>query len=294
MGTDETKTSLAGARFCAVAAAVLWSTGGAFAKLLREDTGLGLNLPQLHPLQIAAGRVLCAGAVLLVMVRRRDVSFRPMMAVTALSFAAMNASYVSAVSLGKAANAVLLQYTAPMWMYVASIWLLGEKADRRGGLALALGLLGVAVLVYGGWQEAQVAVVLLALASGVTYAGVLLGLRVLRGSSATWVTALNFWVSGLVLVPFVWQMEPPTLAQSGVLILYGVVQMGLPYWLMARGLRTLSPQEAGTLTLLEPLLAPLWAYLVSPGTEMPTAYTLVGGLFIVAALAYRYWPRARG
>jgi len=38
--------------------------------------------------------------------------------------------------------------------------------------------------------------------------------------------------------------------------------MGLPYWLMARGLRTVSAQEAGTITLLEPLLNPLWAYLV--------------------------------
>jgi drug/metabolite transporter (DMT)-like permease len=66
--------------------------------------------------------------------------------------------------------------------------------------------------------------------------------------------------------------------------------MSLPYWLVARGLQTVSPQEAGTLTLLEPLLNPLWAYLVSPATEGLNRYTLIGGACILGALAYRYWP----
>jgi hypothetical protein len=67
-------------------------------------------------------------------------------------------------------------------------------------------------------------------------------------------------------------------------------QAGLAYWLVARGLRGVSPQEAGTLTLLEPLLNPAWAYLVSPRTETPSACTVAGGAFILGALAWRYWP----
>jgi drug/metabolite transporter (DMT)-like permease len=66
--------------------------------------------------------------------------------------------------------------------------------------------------------------------------------------------------------------------------------MSLPYWLVARGLRRVSPQEAGTLTLIEPLLNPVWAYLVSPRTESPNGYTLAGGAFILGALLWRYWP----
>jgi drug/metabolite transporter (DMT)-like permease len=92
-------------------------------------------------------------------------------------------------------------------------------------------------------------------------------------------------------VPFTWTLPAPSLPQMAVLFVYGAVQMALPYWLMARALRSVSPQEAGTLTLLEPLLNPLWAYLVSPATEMPTAWTLYGGACILGALAYRYWPR---
>jgi drug/metabolite transporter, DME family len=54
-----------------------------------------------------------------------------------------------------------------------------------------------------------------------------------------------------------------------------------------------SAQEAGTLTLLEPLLNPLWAYLVSPATEVPHPLTFVGGAIILGALAWRYWPSRR-
>jgi len=59
---------------------------------------------------------------------------------------------------------------------------------------------------------------------------------------------------------------------------------------MARGLRAVNSQEAGVITLLEPLLNPLWAYVVAPEKESPTAYTLAGGVLILGALAWRYWP----
>src|SRR5207248_11529380 len=129
------------------------------------------------------------------------------------------------------------------------------------------------------------------LGSGVTYAGVLLCLRVLRGAPSGLLTVLNHLLGGLVLLPFVLVLAPPvpTARQWVVLLLFGAVQMGLPYFLVARGLRSVSPQEAGTITLIEPLLNPLWAYLISG--EVPSPWTLVGGSFILGALAWRYWPR---
>jgi DME family drug/metabolite transporter len=59
---------------------------------------------------------------------------------------------------------------------------------------------------------------------------------------------------------------------------------------VARGLRVINPQEAGAIALLEPVLNPLWAYLVSPATEVPPVTTFVGGAMIVGALAWRYSP----
>ena len=101
---------------------------------------------------------------------------------------------------------------------------------------------------------------------------------------------LNHLFSAFVLIPFLWGKTLPTPPQLVVLFFFGAFQMSLPYWLVARSLRSVSPQEAGTITLLEPLLTPVWAYLVSPGTETPTAYTVVGGALILGALTWRYWP----
>ena len=91
--------SLTGGRICIVLAAVLWSTGGAFTKLLTQDTFAHLNEPPLDtltvdsyqlPVQIACYRVLFAGLFLLPTLRLRDLSFRPAMIWMALSFTAMN------------------------------------------------------------------------------------------------------------------------------------------------------------------------------------------------------------
>jgi drug/metabolite transporter (DMT)-like permease len=278
---------------CIVLAAVLWSTSGAFTKLLTQPTALGVNEPPIKPELIACFRMLFAGSLLVPLLRRRDLTWRPMMLVTGLCFAAMNILYVKALAddaQGASAIASWLQYTAPMWMYLVSVWLLGEPADRRGAVVLGVGLAGVAVIVWGGWQNDNLRLVAIALGSGVAFAGVMIGLRVLRDVSSRWLTVFNHLFSAAVLVPFLLRSTLPSSSQLIVLLFFGGLQMALPYWLVARGLRSVSPQEAGTITLLEPLLTPVWAYLVSPDTEMPTAYTLVGGTLILGALAWRYWP----
>lgn len=280
-----------GGRWCIVLAAVLWSTSGGLTKILTQDTVLGLNTPQLDPIQIAFFRVLFAGLVLLPGLRWREISFRPLMLLMVGCFALMNVSYIWAQAVGTAANAVFLQYTAPMWLYLASITWLGEPVDRRSTATLVLGLLGISVILWGGRQEAQLTTSLLALFSGITFAGVLLGLRLLRSASSPWLTVLNHLGGALALAPFLWYLAPslPSLPQLLVLLLFGAVQLGLPYWLMAAGLRVVSPQEAGALTLLEPLLNPVWAYLAS-GERVPP-FTLAGGAFILGGLLWRYWPR---
>jgi DME family drug/metabolite transporter len=303
MGKDDRAPTPAEGRWCIVMAAVLWSLGGAFAKVLTQDTFAALNQPPLDaptvagyplPVQMACYRALFAGLVLLPLVRRQEKQVRPLMWLMALCFAGMNATFISALALGTAANAILLQYSAPLWVYLAGIFLLGERAERRSTISLIIGLSGIAIIVAGGWTEGDLAVIALALASGVLYAGVLICLRVLRGVSSRWLTAWNLLLSGLVLAPLLFVLRPPTFAQLVTLFLYGAVQLGLAYWLVARGLRVIGPQEAGTLMLLEPILNPVWAFLVSPETEAPDGWTYLGGGVILAALVYRYLPRAAG
>jgi drug/metabolite transporter (DMT)-like permease len=248
-------------------------------------------------LTIAFYRVFFAGLVLLPAVRPRDVTFRPAMLAMVGCFAVMNLTFVLAMAGGKSSNAILLQYSAPLWIYVVSVWGLGEAASLRGWLTLLLGLAGVGVIIAGGWQGGDLPVIGLGLASGVFYAAVLLFLRLLRDAPSGWLTVMNHLGAAAAVAPLLLFSAKgwPSLTgpQFGVMVLFGGVQMGLPYLLMARGLRVVSTQEAGVITLLEPLLNPLWAYLVAPERERPTAYTLLGGAFILGALAWRYWPGRR-
>ncbi len=288
--------SLAHGRLCIVLAALLWSTSGAFTKLLTRPTGFGLDQPALDSLQLAFGRAFFAGLALLPLLRRADLSFRPAMLCTAVCFAAMNALYVTAMAIGSAANAVFLQYTAPMWLALVGVLWLKERPDRRTLYAVAVSMAGVAVIVGGGWGDNDKLVAAgVAAGSGVAYAGVLIGLRVLRDASSRWLTIFNHFFAAVALAPalfFCWKATPSP-AQFVTLCLFGSLQMGLPYWLVARGLRRVGAQEAGMLTLLEPLFNPLWAFLVYRQSETPSVYTLIGGGCILAALAWRYWPSRR-
>src|SRR5262249_39279152 len=116
---EEPALSHGQARLFVILAALLWSTSGAFTKVLREEPAFPLNERKIEALPIAFYRALCAAAVLWPLLRKRDVSFRPMMVFTAVSFAVMSALFVTALAEDTAANAILLQYTAPMWMYLA-------------------------------------------------------------------------------------------------------------------------------------------------------------------------------
>jgi len=278
---------------------VLWSLSGLFKDVLKNNTPLPALGPEpVGDFDIAFYRVLFAGLVLLPTLRRRDLSFRPAMVGMVAIFAAMNLTFVLALGRGKASNAILLQYSAPLWLYLAGVWWLGERGSRRGLASVVLGLAGVGVIFLGGSDDGGLPVLGLGLASGFFYAGVILFLRGLRNASSNWLTVLNHLGAALAVAPLLLFSDTgwPSLTwpQLGVLALFGAVQMGTPYLLMARGLRVVSPQEAGVITLLEPLLNPVWAYLVAPQKESPTGFTLAGGALILAALAWRYWPKPTG
>jgi drug/metabolite transporter (DMT)-like permease len=299
------------ARALLALAAVLWSLGSVFMRLLREPLGLGLEAPPLSPLQIAFYRGLFGGLALLALVRRRHVTFHPLMPVMVVTFTVMSGLYLSALGLGAAANAIFLQNTAPVWVYVFAVLVLREPADRRGWEAALLAAAGAVVIVAGGWPRDlapeqrgdAILVLFMGVGSGAAYAAVVLFLRVLRGHAAVWLVTINLLGTALTLGLYVLAADgpagfaawarAPSPAQFGVLAAAGVLQMAVPYWLFTRGLRTVSPQEAALITLIEPLLNPVWAYLLTPEKDAPTLAMGVGGALILLALAWKYLPRKR-
>lgn len=260
-------------------AAVLWSTSGMLAKLI------ALPGPTM-----ACGRALFAAAVLVPFLRWQKLTFQPAMLGMVACFAIMNVCYVTALTLTTAANAIFLQYTAPAWMFLASVLWLGDRVDGRNLASLLVGLTGIAIIVVGGWERASMGVAL-GLLAGLTYGGVAVFLRVLRDEDPFWLTTINHLVSGLLVLPFVltepaWSFSQVSTGQLVGLAIYGALQMSLPYCLFSRGLSVVTPQEAGLITLLEPVLNPVLTWLAVG--EVPSKTTLVGGAIILAGVCWRY------
>lgn len=279
------------ARLFIITAGVLWSLSGIFAKALSQPTVFHMNEPAVHPWTIAFFRATFAALALTPMLVRvmPPVPSKPLVAMMTC-FAAMSTLFITAMVIGSAAGAILLQYTAPVWLLLAGLFWFGETIHRRDVWLLVGGLTGIAILVAGNWGQDNPWAIAAALGSGLTYAGVVLGLRYLRDQPSAWLAVLNFVASAALALPFACQYPLPTASQIMWLAAFGMVQLAFPYWLMARGLKHVNSFEAGLLTLIEPVLNPMWAFLVSPKTETPTAATLLGGAVIVGSLAIRYWP----
>lgn len=227
-----------------VLAAVLWSTSSLFIRLLQEETPLGLDEPELSPLQLAFWRSVFAGIAMLPLIRPRVVRFRPAMGLMVVCFGVMTALYLTALSLGPAANAILLQNTAPVWVYIVGVYLLHDPPDRRTLRAILLAAVGAFVIVLGNWprglapaeEQAQALILLMALGSGLFYAAVILFMNYLKAESAAWLTMLNMFGTSVVVLAFAaaggvnlgeWLLAP-TGEQMLFIALFGTVQMAAP------------------------------------------------------------------
>ena len=258
-------------------AATLWSTSGFFVKAPQLDGWPGPVL--------AFWRAAFACVVLWPLVRRPQWNWKLIPA--AASFAAMNYTYLTAMATGSAANAIWLQCTAPVWVLLIGVLVFRERAVGLDWLLIAFAAAGVAVILFFESRGESLAAVLWGLASGVFYAGVVLSLRQLRQLESAWIVALNHLVTAAVLAPLALRSSHfPAGSQWLLLGGLGILQMGLPYVLFARGLKSIPGHEATGIGLLEPLLVPVWAYLAW-GDE-PAWWTLVGGGLILVGLSIRY------
>jgi drug/metabolite transporter (DMT)-like permease len=281
----EARDAMSG-RICLLAAAVMWSVSGVVTK--------GLDL---GPLAIAFYRSFFAGIILLPWVGRRNWTVRPAMVPSALVFGAMIGLYIAAIKATTAANAIFLQCTATFWVVPLSAALLRERPDRRSLWGIAVASIGIVAIVMYGYvgRPGEGRGVAFGLASGIAYASVAVGLRGLRTLDPIWLSAFNNLGGALALGGWViattGRLPVPTAAQALVLLAFGTFQMAIPYALFARGLRTVGAPEAGLITLVEPVLNPLWVLLVHG--ERPAAATLVGGCLLLAGVLVRYWPARR-
>ena len=268
----------AAGRLLIVTTALLWSLAGVFIKFL--------DLP---PLTIVFYRSVFAALVFTPFLRRKDWRIDRPILISVISYTAAISAFVSANKLTTAANAIVLQYTAPLFVFLFSGLVLGEKISRLNGFTLATSMIGVAIIFLGSAGQPDMAGVLLALLSGVLFAAYMINLRKTQAVSPVYLTWINNLVCALLLLLVVKSQLGLTSTQLGILAVMGAVQLGLPYFLFSKGLQTVPLQEASLIALIEPVLNPLWVALTVG--EIPSLATLAGGGLIVAALGVRYlWP----
>ncbi len=281
-------------RWLIIAAAVLWSTSGIFAKAPFLDQWP----PDERGVLLAFWRTFFAGLALLPFIGRPRWDWRLLPA--GFSFAMMNATFLLAMTNTTAANAIWLQYTAPVWVLLAGVLWLGEIPTRRGLWMVFLGTLGVAVILAGEWLvQPQTGLhrigTIWGLISGFGFAAVMISFRQLRALNGFFVASVCHLSAAAALAP--WVISHPQRIDFGVgvwLAIFGVFQMAIPYVLFARGMRSVTGHEAACLTLLEPLLVPVWVFAVwgdSTSRETPSVWTWGGAILILAGLIIRYGSR---
>src|SRR5476651_2648072 len=261
-------------RLFVLAAAVAWSTGGACVKLAAP----------LSAWQIAGIRSLFACVFISILVKPwRSRPLLPSGKVMLLSLANMGMLllYICANVRTTAANAIFLQDTAPVWVSLLSPWLLHEPFRARDLRTLFLCLIGMSLFFMDKLSAENMTGNVFALLSGVLYAVILIGMRWGRRKPADEAAgvpqmsdseAILVWGNLICFVAVLPFMGLSGLGSAGadglpwravaVVAGMGAFQLGLGYYLMSKGIAEIPALEAVLLSLLEPVLSPVWALLL--------------------------------
>ncbi len=257
--------------------AVLWSLGGILIKSIRWS-----------PLAISGTRSLIGALVLgAVFGRRLRFTWSPAQVGGALAYAGTVTLFVFANKLTTAANAILLQYTAPVWVALFGYRFLGERTGRRDWITIAAVSGGMVLFFMDRLSPAGFWGNIIALASGFCFGWLTLFLRRQKEDSTIESIFLGNILAALIGLPAMLGSMPD--ARSwGLLVILGVVQMGLPYLLFSIAIRHVTAVEAIVVPVIEPILNPLWVLLLVG--ERPGPWALLGGTVVLGSLFLRYLP----
>lgn len=285
MPENPSPASTFGSRLRVLAAAALFSSGGA-----------AIKAASLNAWQVAGFRSMVAAVALLLMMpeARRRPTLKVLL--VGVAYALTMILFVLSNKLTTSASTIFLQSTAPLHVLLLSPWLLGERVRRSdlvymGVLALGLasffvGLDPVSATAPNPWLGN-----VLAALSGVTWALTLMGLRALGRGGSDWGPASAFWgnvIACLVCLPLALPVESSRPVDWLVIAYLGIFQIALAYLFLIRGLRHVTALETSLLLLLEPVLNPIWAWMAH--AERPGAWSIAGGMLIlVASLVRSVW-----
>ncbi|WP_432666437.1 DMT family transporter [Wukongibacter baidiensis] len=254
--------------------AVLWSIGGLFIKLV-----------DWNPMAIAGARSGIAAAVMLIYLKEPVI--RPLSTLKklgAFAYASLLILFVTANKLTTSANAILLQFTAPIWVALFSRWFLKEKIRKSDWAAIIAVMLGMLLFFVGDLQSGNLIGNFVGVLSGIAMAAFIILLKLQADDSPMDITLVGNIITFVICFPFFFLSVPSINSISGLLIL-GVFQLGIPYILYTSSIKHVSTVEAVLIPFIEPLLNPVWVFLVT--SEAPNGYGFLGGTIVVISLISR-------
>lgn len=274
-----------------VITALLWSTGGLLIK----------SIPY-SPLTIAGGRSAIAAIVMLLWLRKPKPIWTLAQWGSIVSYTLTVILFVMATKLTTAANAIFLQYTAPVWVALFSAFITKERLTRTDIITVGIVMLGMSVFFLDKMEGGALAGNIIALCSGLAFAGVALFMRAQKGVSTTESillgNVLTFVVCAMFLVPSATSQVPGATFQIAVspfslfaLLAMGVFQLGISYILYSWAMKHVTAIEAVLLTTLEPILNPVWVALFYG--EVPSFMAMVGGAIVVVGVVARNFAYER-
>jgi drug/metabolite transporter (DMT)-like permease len=259
-----------------LAAAILWSTGGLFIKATH-----------LSALELSFGRSLLAAITIAIATRKEGFGINRISLITSLLYTALIILFVLATKLTTAANAIFLQYTAPVYVLILEPLFYKEKFRQRDFVTVAVCVAGMSLFFVGKLRPQDVSGNLLALASGLCFA---LFFLLLRHSKARQVNRASSAIYGNLIAVLICAPAFVGAVQRGIgfddlwrIAYLGIIQIGVAYLLftlaMARGVRSL---DAGIIGYVEPVLNPIWVFLFLG--ERPSGWAIIGGAIIITSV----------
>lgn len=233
-----------------VIAALLWSLGGLFIKLV-----------DLNPLMITGIRSLGAAIVFLFYIKRPKWYWGKYFIGGILSYSLMVILYVVSIRLTTAANAIFLEFTAPLWVVIFGYFVLKETVTKFDIVAMLFIFLGMGLFFidelsfYGFWGN------IMALVAGICLALVTVFIRKEKDYAFEIVLYGNI-ITALICLPYILKGFSDSSSLDLLLIFaLGVFQLGIPYLLYTHALKYVNAIDAILVGMIEPVLNPVWVFL---------------------------------
>jgi drug/metabolite transporter (DMT)-like permease len=256
-----------------VITAILWSLGGLLIKLVNAS-----------PMAIAGVRSAIAALVLLLAKGKPKFNWSFPQIGAAACYSATVLLYVAAAKNTTAANAILIQYTAPIYIAFLGAWLLKEKAGLLDWVAIIFAFGGMLLFFLDDISTEGILGNILAAVSGFTLAMFTIFMRMQKDGSPIESVILGNILTAVIGVPFL-STGMPGGKEWLLLVIMGVVQLGLPYILYAKAIRHVTALEAALIPIIEPILCPVWVFLALG--ETPGKWAIVGGIIVIVAVTGR-------